>query len=179
MIDPIDGTHSLRHRIPLFGTLLALLENDRPIVGVVSLPELGRIYHAARGQGAYRNHQRLEIHDVAGEEEILEEVIATGERRQFVHAGREDRFDRLMQRHPGVRTYCDCFGHGLVFDGSAGAMVDFDLRIWDVSASRIIVEEAGGRFELVDRREDSGLERYDVVFGKPSVVSWVLEQIHS
>ena len=175
VVDPIDGTHSLKHRIPLFGTILALRRNGRSILGVIDLPMLDRTYVGLEGLGAYRNGERVRSTDVPEPEAVEREVIATGERRQFVAAGKVDAFDRLMRAHGSVRTYCDCFGHALAIEGSVGAMVDYNLRLWDVAATEVLIREAGGVIEHVARRGSSspGEEMHDVVFGKPGVVAWV------
>ncbi len=177
VIDPIDGTVSLSRGIPLFGSILALLEGGRSILGVISLPMLGRVYHAARGLGAFRGSTRLDLAQATPSRAVEEEVIATGDRQQFVTAGRAAVFDTLLALHPRVRTYCDCFGHGLAAEGAVGAMLDFDLRLWDLAASEVIIEEAGGRFERVGSRGEGWEARYDVIFGKPRVVAWLAEQL--
>jgi histidinol phosphatase-like enzyme (inositol monophosphatase family) len=176
VIDPIDGTMSLRHRIPLFGTLLALLDGERPVVGVVSLPMIGERAWAARDLGAFVNGERSRLNDVA-EGDIVDEIIAIGERRQFTAVDREAHFDELIRAHPGVRVYCDCFGHMLAFRGSVGAMIDYGLRIWDLAPSRLIIEEAGGVFEIVGEHDGDGATRYDVILGKPTVVRWIKAQL--
>lgn len=171
--DPIDGTHSLRSRIPLFGTLLALRERGEPVLGVVSLPLLGTLYWATRGGGAWRNGKRLRLDDFGPGDDLSDEIIATGERRQFVRAGKAREFDRFLTRHPGVRTYCDCFGHGLAFEGAVAAMVDFDVRIWDCAASRVVIEEAGGVFHVVERRSIDGEDHFDVILGRRGAVETI------
>jgi fructose-1,6-bisphosphatase/inositol monophosphatase family enzyme len=167
IVDPIDGTLSLRHGVPLYGTLLALRHRGRTVVGVIDLPALGRTYHAARGLGAFRDGIRLHL---APPESVDDEIVAVGDRLQFDRAGKLDVFDRLLASHSVVRTYADCFGHALAIDGSVGAMVDFGLRVWDVAATEVLVTEAGGAFVEVDRRG----EFHDVVFGKPGVVEKIL-----
>lgn len=178
IIDPIDGTHSLRHRVPLFGTLLALLHRDEPVLGVIDLPALDKTYSGARGLGTKCNGRVMRVADLGPGQPLEEEIISVGERPQFTHAGKARVFDHLMKLHPSVRTYCDCFGHALAIEGAVGAMVDFDLRIWDTSATAVLVAEAGGKYVSMVRTGTS-LEdcRYDVVFGKPRVVDWVLALI--
>ena len=175
VIDPIDGTHSFRHRIPLFGTLLALLHRGQPVLGVIDLPLLNRTYVGASGRGAFCNGQQVSLRSVRAANEIAHEVIAIGERRQFVACGHQDAFDRLMQGHQSVRTYCDCFGHALAIEGAVGAMVDYNLHLWDFAASEVLIREAGGVFVArnVDNRSDRRGGHYDVVFGKPRVVEWL------
>ena len=80
-----------------------------------------------------------------------------------------------MRSHPNVRTYCDCFGHTLVAQGSVGAMLDVDLCVWDIAATEVLMAEAGGRFVQISEYEDPRqLRRYDVVFGTPRAVDWMI-----
>ena len=179
VVDPIDGTHSLRHGVPLYGTLIALLCHGQPVAGVVDLPGLDQRYAAARGLGAYRNGRHLHTRDLR-RGTVEEEILAIGERKQFEKNGQTEIFDLLTRAHPSLRTYCDCFGHALAIEGAAGAMIDFGLRIWDVAASRVLTEEAGGKFVYLARPEDpAAAGPFDVVFGKPWVVDWVLETIEA
>ncbi|MDZ4700245.1 MAG: inositol monophosphatase family protein [Rhodothermales bacterium] len=172
VIDPIDGTHSFRHGIPLYGTMLALLEGDTPVVSVIDLAGIGRLYAAAKGLGSTRNGRPIRLHPL-GSARIEDEVIALGERKQFVSCGLERVYDTLMTGHDHARTYCDCFGHALAAEGSVGAMVDYNIRIWDSVASVLLVEEAGGKTICLGERQDGAEKRYDWVFGKPEVVEWV------
>jgi histidinol-phosphatase len=171
-VDPIDGTMSLRHGIPLYGTILALHRRDQPLIGIIQLPALRRCYWAGRGLGTFCNGRPIRIGDVPVAE-VADEVIALGDRTQFQRAGLEAVFDALMQEHPWSRTYTDCFGHVLAAQGSVGAMVDPGLRIWDVAATEVLVTEAGGKFV---RFNGDDPERWNVVFGKPAVVDWILDR---
>lgn len=177
VIDPIDGTHSFRHGLPLYGTILALLEDGRPILGVIDMPALDIRLSGAKGLGAVCNKVRLRMRDI-GDDPLDREIVATGERQQFVRAGQAAVFDHLMASHSHVRCYSDVFGHVLAMQGGVGAMVDFDLSVWDVSATELLVAEAGGRFVTVFRgkRSDAGV-RADIVFGKSAVVDWVVDRI--
>src|SRR5581483_1789765 len=87
VIDPIDGTMSLRHRIPLFGTILALLHDEKPVLGLIDLPQLGRLYSGGAGLGAWCNERRVVIQDVANDDQIKSEIISAADRSQYVAAG--------------------------------------------------------------------------------------------
>lgn len=176
LLDPIDGTRSLRHGIPLYGTILGLEVDGEPLLGVIALPALGRLYAAARGLGAFRDGQPLRQAPPLPEGP-LEEVIALGERRQFTRPGADVAFARLIAAHPGARIYPDCFAHALAAEGALGAMVDFDLRPWDLAASRVLVEEAGGCYLVLAQPGEGADARRDVVLGKPPVVDWVASTI--
>lgn len=178
VIDPIDGTRSFRHRVPLYGTLLALLHCGDPILGIIDLPALGRTYSAARGLGTRCNGRAVTLEDLPGDAAPEDEIIGVGDRQQFAAAGRPEVFDALMQAHPVVRTYTDCFGHALALEGSVGAMVDFDLRLWDAMASKVLMEEAGGRYVCFQRTgKESRDRRFDVILGKPRMVDWILDRV--
>lgn len=178
IIDPIDGTLSFARDIPLFGIILGLYYRGEPLLGLIDHPALGQSYSAGRGLGAFCNERRLKIEDLAPGTPVTNELIAAGDRLQFSRSGLEPVFDRLATGHPRLRTYADCFGHTLCAQGSVGAMVDFGLRLWDISATRVLIEEAGGMFRAVERREGpEGYTVYHMVCGKPRVVAWVLEQI--
>src|SRR5690606_13349661 len=98
-VDPIDGTISLRHGIPLFGTILGLWYDEAPILGVISLPMLSQVCYGAKGLGTYLNGKRVQLTNVSADG-VLDQVIATGDRRQFVAAGKPQLFDRLFTLHP-------------------------------------------------------------------------------
>ena len=120
----------------------------------------------------------MTLEDLPGDEPMEKEIIGIGDRHQFVSAGRTKVFDGLMQAHPGVRTYTDCFGHALALEGAVGAMVDFDLRLWDTMASKVLMEEAGGRYVCFQRAgKELRDHRFDVILGKPRVVDWILDRI--
>jgi fructose-1,6-bisphosphatase/inositol monophosphatase family enzyme len=181
-VDPIDGTHSLCHRVPLFGSLFALLWRGQPVLGAIDLPLLGRRLCGAVGLGARRDGQPLRLHDLDPAQPLGEEIVSTGERGQFVRAGLAASFDRLLRTHPRTRTYCDCFGHALALEGAVGAMVDPDLRLWDAAASLALARTVGAAVAFVapDGAPEAGAgldpeRRYHLVFGKPAVVAHVLE----
>jgi myo-inositol-1(or 4)-monophosphatase len=179
VIDPIDGTRSFSHQIPLYGTLLSLRHGDKPIVGVMSLPGLSLLYTCAQGLGAYRNGKQIRLPEAEPGSSVESEIIAIGDRRQFVSCEQIAVFDRLMRSEMTVRTYCDCFGHALAIDGRVGAMVDYGVSIWDISATELLVQEAGGQLKYVGEppSDRSVGSRCNVVFGKPQVVQWVLARI--
>ncbi|MBW3670162.1 MAG: hypothetical protein KY432_00660, partial [Acidobacteria bacterium] len=154
-----------------YGTILALYRGNEPLVGVIQLPALERCYWAGRGLGAFCNGRQLRISDSTAP---LSEVIAVGDRSQFGRAGLTDQFDHLMRQHSWTRTYADCFGHTLAIEGAAGAMYDVDLKEWDISATRLLITEAGGRFERLPGKSE---DRWNVLFGKPGVVEWILNEL--
>jgi len=173
ILDPIDGTLSFTHGIPFFGTILALHYRGRPLVGVIDHPGLGLCYGAGLGLGAWRNGQRLRIRD-ARVPDLEREVISAGDRSRFVQCRSGAAFDTLVRRHPHVRGYTDCIGHTLAAEGKIGAVVDYGVRPWDIAATRLLVEEAGGRYVCAYHGRQDGQPLYGIIAGKPTVVRWLL-----
>ena len=174
ILDPIDGTLSFTHGIPFFGTIIAVHHEGVPIVGVIDQPGLGLCYSAGLGLGAWCNGRRLRVRDVAVAARSRE-VISASDRPRFVRCRRAQAFDRLMRTHPQVRGYADCIGHTLAAEGKIGAAVDYGLRLWDIAATQVLIEEAGGRYACVFRSHDAGGDLFGIIAGKPSLVRWLEE----
>lgn len=166
IVDPIDGTRSFIHRIPLFGTIIALLDTrDRlPVIGVIHLPMLGLTYAAAKGQGTTCQGKILSLPETLSMEEA---IIGVGDLAQFASAKREADYYHLLTLSAYVRGYTDCFGHGLVVSGALGAMIDPGLNPWDILATQVLIEEAGG---IAMFRPSSESGKVDAIFGNRSLV---------
>jgi len=174
ILDPIDGTLSFTHGIPFFGTIIGLHHHGRPIVGVIDYPALGQRFSAGLGLGSWRDGRRLRIRD-ARPAHLRREVISASDRARFVMCRRGRAFDRLLRIHPQVRGYADCLGHTLAAEGKIGAAVDYGLKLWDLAATRLLVEEAGGRYVCLHASRREGQMTYGIICGKPAVVDWLVD----
>ena len=143
VVDPVDGTKNFADGVPLWGTLVALVVRGEPIVGVIDVPTLGDRYAASLGGGATRNGGPIHV-----------SATSTMANAFLVHSGIEewmadDRLadlTRIAGRARRTRGLTDAWGHALVAQGSVDILVDHDpCGEWDYAASKIIVEEAGGR----------------------------------
>ena len=172
ILDPIDGTLSFTHGLPFYGTIIGVHHEGVPIVGVIDHPALGLCFSAAVGLGAWCNGRRLHVTDIPASARSRE-VISASDRPRFVRCRRGQAFDRLMRIHPQVLGYADCIAHTLAAEGKIGAVVDFGLRVWDIGATQVLVEEAGGRFACVHHSRDAAGDLYGIIAGKPSVVRWL------
>jgi fructose-1,6-bisphosphatase/inositol monophosphatase family enzyme len=96
------------------------------------------------------------------------------DRWRFVLCGRGRAFDDLMRTHPHVRGYTDCLAHTLAAEGKIGAALDYGLRMWDLAATQVLIEEAGGRFVCAYQGRHRGVPLFGIICGKPRVVRWLL-----
>ena len=166
LIDPVDGTLSFVHRIPLFATLIALCRAGQPILAVVDLPALGRRFHALAGGGAWEGAARL---SVAPAFDPAASLVCRGNKLQFEHSGRAELYARLDRELTLCRSYTDAFGHAMVACGSAALMVDPDLRPWDLAAPALLVREAGG--SVLELPDPNG--KTTIISGCPAAVDWL------
>jgi histidinol phosphatase-like enzyme (inositol monophosphatase family) len=171
LVDPIDGTTSFVHGLPLYATLIALCHNGDPVVGVVDLPGLRRRLHATAGGGAWEGDQQL---TVDGGFDPYVDVVARGDRYQFAKAGRLPLYEALDRELRLFRSYTDAHGHALVALGTAALMVDPDLQPWDAAAPSLLVREAGGT--VLTLPEPGG--KVTVISGRPTAIDWLRQHLH-
>ena len=143
VVDPIDGTRSFVHGVPLFGVLLALVEAGVPVLGVIHLPALGETVAAARGEGCWHNGSRARVSTLA---QLDRALVVTSDAEGIERRRGSSGWDALRSRAGMVRTWGDCYGYALVATGRAEAMLDPVMAPWDVAPLAPIIEEAGGVF---------------------------------
>lgn len=141
IIDPIDGTRSFVRGVPLYGVLIALEKEGRPVLGVIHLPALDETICAGRGIGCWWNGRRARVSGVA---RLGDAMLLTSDVAILEDSGQSDGWHRLTAAGATTRTWGDCYGYALVATGRAEAMFDAGLSLWDVAALPTIIEEAGG-----------------------------------
>jgi len=143
ILDPIDGTFSFVHGVPVFGVLIALEIDGQPTLGVINLPALDEIIYAGKGLGCFWNDAPARVSRTAGLADalLLCTDFSTCEQYGFGQAA-----DRLQRSVKARRTWGDCYGHVLVATGRADVMLDPVMNIWDCAALAPVIEEAGGTF---------------------------------
>jgi len=151
VLDPIDGTKNFVRGVPVWATLIALVEDDTIPVGVVSAPALGRRWWAATGVGAFGTFagrtRRLRVSGVAG---VADASLSYSDLQEWRQVGREDEFVLLTRRCWRTRAYGDFYSYVLVAEGAVDVAVEPELSLWDLAALVPVVTEAGGRFTGVD-----------------------------
>jgi histidinol-phosphatase len=138
ILDPIDGTKNFSRGLPVWATLIALERDGSVVCGVVSAPALGHRWWASRGEGAWRDGERIAVSG----------VVSVGDAAVSCSYGADLALFEPRTWH--ARGIGDFWQHVLVAEGALDAAVDARLAIWDYSAVAVIVEEAGGRSGAVD-----------------------------
>lgn len=143
VIDPIDATKNFLRGIPVFATLIAVVDAGRVVAAVVSAPAMGERWDAAAGAGARRNGERVAVSAIA---DLAEAQLLHGGLEWF--RGDPDSWERLGALTDAAwrtRGFGDFWMHLLVAGGMAEAAFERDLKLWDLAAVVGVVEEAGGR----------------------------------
>jgi fructose-1,6-bisphosphatase/inositol monophosphatase family enzyme len=172
VIDPVDGTADFACGLPTWGSIIGLFFQGAPIVGVIDHPDLGIRVHAAHGLGAYRNNERIGLEENTSSRSALSGRIGIPSLSSFIRCHKDGNiFDILARTHPDFRALRTCLTHTYAATGQLDAALEWDANLWDLAATRIIVEEAGGRYVCVREREQPAAGKlYCAVFGRPTLV---------
>lgn len=148
IIDPIDGTHSYVRGVPVWATLIALVDEDRPVMGVVAAPALGRRWWATEGSGAWTGRslsqaRRVRVSQVGN---LGDASFSYSSIEGWEALGRRESFLELCSRVWRTRAYGDFWSYMLVAEGAVDIAAEPELNTYDMAALVPIVTEAGGRF---------------------------------
>lgn len=148
VIDPIDGTKNFVRGVPVWATLISLLVDGQPVLGVVSAPALARRWYAAQGSGAWRTFnkgglKRLEVSHVG---ELADASLAMSSLEGWKARGLQENFIALSEHTWRLRGYGDFFGYCLVAEGAVDIAAEPEVSVWDLAALSVLVTEAGGTF---------------------------------
>lgn len=155
IIDPIDGTKNYVRGVPVWATLIALMEGPEVITAVVSAPALGRRWWASRGEGAWTRvlGRHTEACHVSAVAELHDASLSFSSLSGWFDLGLGDDFVRLTRDIWRVRGFGDFWSYMLVAEGAVDIAAEPDLELHDMAACSLIVAEAGGRFTNLDGQD--------------------------
>ena len=165
MIDPIDGTTNFVRGVPVWATLIALVRNGVPELGVVSAPAMGFRWWATSGGGAFFNGTRIYASSTAA---VSEAHVSTTPNAGWQAVGGIPKLVQLQTDALRARGFGDFWQHMLVAQGAIDVAVDvIGLQPYDNAAIYPIVQEAGGtitdRFGNADWQADSSVSSNGVL----------------
>ena len=155
LIDPVDGTRTFVRGVPLWGSLVAVVEQDVVLAGAADFPAVGERLAAAPGEGCWHNEARCRVSATA---RMGEATLLTTDPRGFADPAARRGWARLTGAAGTVRTWGDCYGYLLVATGRAEIMVDARLSSWDGACFVPIIAEAGGILTDLAGRSSWNLE---------------------
>jgi len=140
VLDPIDGTKSFIFGALSFGTLIALLKNKKPIVGVINHPILTD-FLIGDNQSCWLNQKKVHIRKC---ELLSQATLLTTDHLNIAKYQNQNGFDNLVQQVKLYRNWGDCYGYYLLATGYADIMIDPIMSVWDSLALIPIINGAGG-----------------------------------
>lgn len=155
VIDPIDGTKNFVRGVPVWATLIALVEEGQPVMGVVSAPALNRRWWAAKDGGAYtgRNLMKATQLEVSKVSELSDASFSYSSLDGWRERGRSRNFLEFTDAVWRTRAYGDFWSYMMVAEGTVDVAAEPELELYDMAALVPIVTEAGGRFTSLDGEE--------------------------
>jgi myo-inositol-1(or 4)-monophosphatase len=177
IVDPLDGTSNFAAGIPWFGVLIAILENNAPVMAGAYIPLEKKLFFAEAGKGAFLNKKRLRI-----KESSLKNVLFafstdySDDKESIENALKIFRF--LIQNTRNIRSTNSLVDFMMVAEGKLGGVVNMYTRIWDIAAPWLIIKEAGGDLKLLDFcdvsfeiNKDETDKNYPVFTGSASIMN--------
>jgi histidinol-phosphatase len=152
VLDPIDGTKNFVRGVPVWATLIALMDGDDVGAGLVSAPALGRRWWAASGSGAYTGKSlssatRMQVSRV---DQLGDASLSYSSLSGWRELGREEAFLDLTRDVWRTRAFGDFWSYMLVAEGAVDLAAEPQVALHDLAAPAIVVTEAGGRFTSLD-----------------------------
>ena len=151
VIDPIDGTKSFIHGVPLFGTLIGLWHKNVPIASVIRLPAMKSAVWAVNGGGAFLDGREVRASKVS---QLSDALVLSGTVNTMEDKGFGEGFTKLRRSARLHRGWGDCYGYYLVAAGRAEIMVDPVVSLWDIAPFPLLMKEAGGKFSTIDGKTE-------------------------
>jgi histidinol-phosphatase len=147
IIDPIDGTRNYVRRIPMWAVMIGLEEDGEVTAGAIFQPVTGVLHTAWRGQGAYRDGERIRVSRV----DALDRALLVHSSLNFLRRSKYwDGFLDLVDRTQVQRGFGDFSAYLWVAEGQGEIALSTTVKAWDVAAIKAVVEEAGGRITDLD-----------------------------
>lgn len=152
IIDPIDGTKNFVRGVPVWASLIALLDDGVPQVGVVSAPALQRRWWASAGAGAFvavdgAPARKISVSSVA---QLDSASLSFSSLSGWAQLGARDRFLDLTDEVWRVRAFGDFLSYCFVAEGAVDIAAEPEVSVWDLAPLDILVREAGGTFTSLD-----------------------------
>ena len=169
MIDPIDGTQSFIRGCPLFGSLICLLQNGKPVLGAINFPALN-IFCIGDGKKSTVNNNIVKVKQT---QSLADASLMMTDPKMISKFQNQEGFDLLISKVSFVRTWGDCYGYYLLAAGYADIMLDPIMNPWDLMALIPIIEGAGGKISAWDG--SSVLSASSCVASSPEIHNQVLE----
>jgi inositol-phosphate phosphatase/L-galactose 1-phosphate phosphatase/histidinol-phosphatase len=141
VVDPLDGTKSFITGKPTFGTLIGLLKNNKPVLGILNQPILNERWVGIAGVETKYNNKKVRVRKCKSIKGA--KMYATS---PMMFQGRNKKIYKNVRAKIGECLFgADCYSHGLMSLGFVDVILEANLKPWDYIASASIISGAGGK----------------------------------
>jgi myo-inositol-1(or 4)-monophosphatase len=172
ILDPIDGTKSFICGAITFGTLIALIKNNEPVIGIINQPVLEH-YLIGDSSSAELNDVKVKVRDC---KEVEKAVLVTTDHFNIGKYYNQQKFDELAKRVLIYRAWGDCYGYYLLASGSIDIMIDPQMSVWDLTALIPVVKGAGGI--ITDYNGNNAMKGKSIIAASPKIHSEVVKSLN-
>jgi len=175
VIDPIDGTTEFLAGLPTFGCIISLYEKNEPVLGLIDHPDLNLRLTGVRDQGVTLNSEPLKRYDQRAANNRF--VISAPS--NFVRIGNDLKvFNDYCREFKFVRVYHSCYTYTNIFLGMADLMLDWQVKPWDRSCSRLFCAELGVEYFSLGSEDDHFQQPdFSYAMGRPEAIDRLKEII--
>ena len=173
VLDPIDGTKSFVAGTVTFGTLIALLKNGKPLLGVINQPVLNE-FLIGDNQTCELNGEKVNVRECNN---ISDALMLTTDHLNIETYQNLENFENLMRKVKLYRQWGDCYGYYLVATGFADIMMDPIMSVWDSMALIPVINGAGG--VITDYHGNDPVKGSSIVASTKEIHGQVIEILNS
>ena len=139
VLDPIDGTKAFVAGLPVFGSMIGLMKNNKPILGLIDQPITKERIWGGK-EGSYLNNKLIKTRKY---QSIDKTICAITDPSMFLDKD-EVIYNKVSNKVLYIRYGTDCWGYAMCAAGTIDLVIEKDLEIWDIVAAAAILEGAGG-----------------------------------
>ncbi len=172
ILDPIDGTKSFIAGTVTFGTLIALLKNGEPVIGVINQPVLNE-FLIGDNLTTELNNETVKVRSCNS---LSDAWLLTTDHLLIEKYRDIKKFEQLIRKVKVYRQWGDCYGYYLVATGYADVMIDPIMNIWDTAALVPVIKGAGGI--ITDYNGNDPMEGNSVVAASPNIHTLVFNELN-
>jgi len=177
LLDPIDGTEEFVYGVPTYGSIISLLYQHKPLITLIDNQALNLQTLAVYGEGLKTNGDKVIDYKsfLPLPTDLRSSRLAISKKTNFQRLGDETQiFDVLTNEFPNVRIFDSCFAYASVAHGMLHAMLDVNIRSWDILGTELLCTEQAMAFNLLrDSQQGLHKSRYSVAFGQPALVEHI------
>ncbi len=173
VVDPIDGTTNYFRNLPTWAVSIAYeIEVNQPLIGVIYAPRSNELYYGMKGYGAYLNGKKIQVSTISDISSAINVCVPPHRLK--------DKYDAYMQNFITIgKASSDLRSYGssaielcYIASGHIDGYYELGLGYYDFAAGWIILEEAGGKFSLIDKEAVPSTDKLDIIATNGKIHSW-------